>query len=51
MLSPRERVLYALSHKKLDRAPFEFGLTPTKYEEFKRRTGAKDPQEYFEMDV
>jgi uroporphyrinogen decarboxylase len=50
-MTPRERLLCALNHKRADRVPFEFDFTPPLYEVFKEKTGLEDYAEYFDMDV
>jgi uroporphyrinogen decarboxylase len=51
MMTPRERTLAVLAREKPDRLPRELKLTPPLLEEFKTRTGADDPSEYFGLDV
>ena len=50
-MTPRERVLAALAHRRPDRTPFEFSFTPPMLETFRRETGALDPVEYFDLDI
>jgi len=50
-MSPRERVIKALSREIPDRVPFEFSFTPYLQEIFKQKTGADDPREYFGMEI
>jgi uroporphyrinogen decarboxylase len=52
-LTPRERVLRAVSHQKPDRVPkdISWGFTPTVMETFRQNTGSDDPEEYFGVDV
>jgi len=50
-MTPRERLLCALNHKRADRVPFEFDFTPPLYEVFKKKTGSDSPFEYFDMDI
>lgn len=46
-----ERVNAVLRREIPDRLPVEFRLTPPPLEAFARRTGAKDYEEYYELDV
>jgi uroporphyrinogen decarboxylase len=46
-MSPRERVLTAMRHRKPDRVPKEWSFTPAVQEEFVRRTGHTDPAAFF----
>ncbi|HHV43126.1 MAG TPA: hypothetical protein GXX57_00465 [Firmicutes bacterium] len=48
---PRERVHAALRHERTDRIPFELGFVPAVLQEFKKRTGATSPEEYFQLDM
>lgn len=52
-MNSRERVLAALHHQQPDRTPFDFalGFSPYQLEQFKRRTGAEDPDDYFGTDL
>ena len=50
-LTPRERVLTALNRRTPDRVPKEMAFTPPVLDEFRRRTGATDPAEYFDFEV
>lgn len=50
-MTPRERVLAALSHRRPDRTPFELSFTPPMLETFQKETGALDPVEYFDLDI
>jgi len=51
MMTPRARTLAVLAREKPDRLPRELKLTPPLLEDFKARTGAEDPAEYFQLDV
>ncbi len=46
-MTNRENVLRALRRYNPERVPFEFVLCPSHVEEFKKRTGSDDYQEYF----
>ena len=48
---PRERVLTTLRRSTPDKVPRLLSLTPPKLEEFRRRTGADLPAEYFDFEV
>ena len=52
-MNSQERVVAALRHQKADRVPFDFalGFSPYQLEQFKRRTGQDDPDDYFGADV
>ena len=52
-MNSQERVVAALRHQKADRVPFDFalGFSPYQLEQFKRRTGQDDPNDYFGADV
>ncbi|MFI5386061.1 MAG: uroporphyrinogen decarboxylase family protein [Fimbriimonadales bacterium] len=50
-MTPRERTRAVFQRKTPDRLPKEVKLTPPLLEELKRRTGADDPYEYFDLDV
>lgn len=50
-MSPRDRVLAILSHKRADRIPYEFSFTPSLMETFKQRCGSEDVVEYFDFDM
>jgi uroporphyrinogen decarboxylase len=50
-MNPRERVLAALNRRVPDKAPRLFSLTPPKLAEFRQRTGATDPADYFDFEV
>ncbi|NLV91069.1 MAG: hypothetical protein GX030_01570 [Firmicutes bacterium] len=50
-LTPRERVLAALSHRRPDRTPFELSFTPPMLDKFREETGATDPDDYFDLDI
>lgn len=52
-LTPRERVLTAVSRQKPDRVPkdISWGFTPAVMETFQQKTGSQDPEEYFNIDV
>ena len=47
MMTNRENVLRALRRDNPERVPFEFVLCPSHIEEFKKRTGSDDYQEYY----
>lgn len=49
-MSPRERVLAALSRHQPDRVPITLSFTPALQETFRRETGSDSPDEYFELD-
>ena len=53
VMSSRERVLAAMLHRRPDRTPVDFalGFSPYQLEQFKRRTGRDDPEDYFCTDV
>jgi uroporphyrinogen decarboxylase len=46
-MSTREKFFNAMRRRGEGYVPFEFGLCPSQYEEFKRRTGAEDVAEYY----
>lgn len=52
-MNSRTRVLTALRHQSPDRTPFDFalGLSPYQMEQFRRRTGADDPDDTFGTDI
>jgi len=50
-MNSRERVLSVLAREKPDRLPRELKMTPPLLEEFRKRTGAEDPAEYFALDT
>jgi hypothetical protein len=52
-LTPRERVLRAVSRQKPDKVPKDtsWGFTPAVMEKFKQKTGCDDPEEYFGVEV
>jgi uroporphyrinogen decarboxylase len=52
-LTPRERVLRAVSLQKPDRVPkdLSWGLTPPVMEKFRKETGREDPDDYFNIEV
>ncbi len=52
-MSGRERVMTAMRRRTPDRVPFDFsqGFSPAKLEEFRQRTGADSPDDYFGVDV
>ncbi len=52
-MNSRERVLAAMHHRQPDRTPFDFalGFSPYQLEQFKRHTGADDPDDYFGTDL
>jgi uroporphyrinogen decarboxylase len=49
-MTPRERMLAALGRRQPDRLPFTLGLTRPLLEEFRRRTGAKDYFEHYDIE-
>ena len=51
-MSSRERVLLALSRKMPDRVPkdLSWGLSPEGLRAFRQRTGAEDPNDFFDVD-
>jgi uroporphyrinogen decarboxylase len=50
-MTPRERTLAVLAKQRPDRLPREVKFTPPLQEAFEQRTGAKDPAEYYNLDV
>ncbi len=52
-LTPKERVLRAVSRQKPDKVPkdISWGFTPTVMDTFRQKTGQEDPEEYFGVDV
>ena len=50
-MTNRENVLRALRRENPERVPFEFVLCPSKIEEFKKRTGESDYQEYYNFPI
>jgi uroporphyrinogen decarboxylase len=52
-MNSRERVVAALRREKPDRVPFDFalGFSPYQLEQFKRRTGQDDANDFFGADV
>lgn len=50
-MTARERVLAALSHERPDRPPREMGFTEPALAEFRRQTGAAEPEDYFDYEV
>jgi uroporphyrinogen decarboxylase len=48
---PKERVLAAMRRQVPDRVPMTMSFTPHKLAEFRERTGAKNPAEYFGFEV
>jgi uroporphyrinogen decarboxylase len=52
-MNSRERVLAALRLETPDRTPFDFalGFSPYQLAQFRERTGADDPHEYFGADI
>lgn len=52
-MNSRTRVLTALHHQPPDRVAFDFalGFSPYQLEQFRRRTGADDPDDYFGTDI
>ncbi|MCS7224851.1 MAG: uroporphyrinogen decarboxylase family protein [Armatimonadetes bacterium] len=50
-MTSRERVIRAVRREWPDRCPRSASFTPYVYEEFRRRTGRDDPQNYFQMDI
>jgi len=52
-MTSRERVVRALRRQNTDRPPFDFsnGFAPAMLDEMERRTGSRDPAEWFATDV
>ena len=50
-MTPRERMLTVLNHKRPDRTPFHFKLSPVLFEQFKERTGTDNVSDYFGFDM
>ena len=50
-MRPIDRVLAALGREEPDRVPRTAGFTPALLETFKKRTGATDPEEYWDFEV
>ena len=50
-MNNRENMLAALRRRKADHVPFYFQLCPSLIEEFKKRTGAEDHEEYYGFDM
>lgn len=50
-LSPRERVLRALTRKTPDKIPRTLSFTPPLQKIFEEKTGVNDPDEYFDLEV
>ncbi len=51
-MNSRERVQAAMRRRQPDRTPFDFalGFSPFQLEQLKLRTGASDPDDYFDTD-
>jgi len=50
-MTNRENILCALRRQQPERVGFDFGFSPALLEEFKRRTGREDYQEYYNFPV
>ncbi len=50
-MKPRDRILTACRRKVPDRVPWLLMFTPLKFSEFRRRTGANNPADYFDFDI
>jgi len=50
-MTPRQRVMAALTRQVPDRVPRVMGFTPPALEEFRHRTGACNPADYFDFEV
>lgn len=50
-MTPRDRILTALSRKEPDRVPKEIKFTPPMLKVFKEKTGSTDVEEYFAMEM
>lgn len=50
-MTPRDRVLAAMKRQVPDKVPREMAFTPPVLEEFHRRTGAREPADYFDFEV
>lgn len=49
-MNSRERIISALIHEIPDRVPFDIRFSDSKLSEFKEKTGALNPDDYFELD-
>lgn len=49
-MSPRERVLAAISRRVPDKVPKTASFTPAVMETFRQETGSEDPEDYFAME-
>ena len=49
-MTHRERVLTTFAHREPDRIPRTLGLAGSAHDQFRARTGATDPQTYWDMD-
>ncbi len=49
-MTPRERILTALRRREPDRLPFSFAMTGPVRQEFRRRTGARDHFEHYDLE-
>jgi uroporphyrinogen decarboxylase len=49
-MSPRERVLAAISHRPPDKVPKTAEFTPAVMQTFREKTGSNNPEEYFGME-
>ncbi|MBI4552819.1 MAG: hypothetical protein HY710_11200 [Candidatus Latescibacteria bacterium] len=49
-MTPRERVLHAITRRQTDKTPKEAGFTPAAFERFREHTGSDDPAAYFRME-
>lgn len=50
-MSPRERVLTALSRKQPDQVPKYAGFSDPMLDMFKKKTGSNSPEDYFKMEI
>lgn len=52
-MTPRERILTAVSRQRPDRVPkdLSWGLTPAVQRLFQEKTGRDDPEDYFGVDI
>ena len=50
-MTPRNRVLTAMKRQVPDKVPLVMSFTPHKLAEFRQRTGAEDPSDYFNFEV
>jgi len=50
-MTPRERVVTALSRKEPDRVPKYAGFSDPMLDLFKKKTGAESPEDYFDMEI